>query len=192
MKSNKKPTSIEYLKSILDYNPSTGVLVWRKRGEGSFATLLAARCWNAKYPGKEAGTKWKRYIKVWVEGRGQKAHRIAWAIYHGNWPEGQIDHINGVFEDNRISNLRVVSNSLNQRNTAMRSNNTSGVNGVYYREKYDRWVASICLNGKNKHIGYFKTIEEAAKARKEEAEKHGYTDRHATQKRHGGWRGASV
>jgi hypothetical protein len=79
-------------------------------------------------------------------------------------PKSQVDHRNGNGLDNRRSNLRIPDNaaSQQQQNSGLRSNNTSGFKGVYWRKDCRKWRAQITLHGCKKHLGYFETKEEAA------------------------------
>jgi hypothetical protein len=98
-------------------------------------------------------------------------HRAAWLYVHGKWPNGQIDHINGDRSDNRISNLRDVSHSVNQQNVHRpRRDNASGFLGVT-RQK-NLWTSQVTVSGKTLHLGLFKTPEEAASAYLEAKRKH--------------------
>lgn len=83
-----------------------------------------------------------------------------------------VDHINHNLKDNRKSNLRPVTNSQNQMNAKLRTNNTSGVTGVYWNSKNKKWVANIALNKKRIQLGSFENFEDAVKARKEAEEKY--------------------
>lgn len=86
----------------------------------------------------------------------------------------QIDHIKGknTRNDNRKSNLRVCTASQNCMNKGLRTDNTSGVTGVYWYKPQNKWVVKICVNQKDIHIGYFDNFEDAVKARKEAEEKY--------------------
>lgn len=109
-----------------------------------------------------------------------RAHRVAWAITHGEWPTSDIDHINGVRDDNRICNLRAVTRSQNRRNSSMRSDNKSGITGVALDKKFNVWRAQIHVDGKHITLGAFPTFEAAVGARRKAALKHGFTERHGT------------
>lgn len=98
-------------------------------------------------------------------GRKYLAHRVVWAMTHGAWPEGEIDHINRVRTDNRPANLRDVSRSVNAKNASLSKANTSGACGVYPRPS-GKWCARIRINGRNKYLGTFQTFENALAARK--------------------------
>ena len=155
-----------------DYNEETGDI--------SFNSDRYAR----KVKGKIAGwvkTDEKRqtsYRELRFNGRTVKAHRLAWRIFYNEWPSGIIDHINGNGLDNRICNLRVVSSVDSARNKPRQRNNTSGVNGVNFYKPTGKWVAKISLNGFRKTIGYYSTLEEAAKAREKYEAKEGYDKNH--------------
>jgi hypothetical protein len=175
MTNTKSLPSIDYLRKRLRYEPETGKLFWLDY-EGM------PNSWRAKWVGKEAfAVKTdKGYLCGRVDGVLFKAHRIAWVMYYGELPSDQIDHINGVKGDNRISNLRVVNNQENQRNSAMRRDNTSGITGVVWNKANSHWRATIRVDNHLKNLGSFSTIEEAADARKQADIKYGFTERHGT------------
>lgn len=77
-----------------------------------------------------------------------------------------IDHINGDKLDNRKQNLRTVNKSQNAMNSKKPRNNTSGVKGVYWDKRSEKWEASIQINMKKNCLGYFKNKEDAIQARK--------------------------
>jgi hypothetical protein len=113
-----------------------------------------------------------------VNRRLHRAHRIIWAIHYGQWPDGQIDHINHDRADNRIKNLRVVSHLDNHRNMSQFKNNTTGVPGVRFDARYSSWVARITVNYKGVHLGSYKTKEEAIAARKAAEIKYDFHEKH--------------
>lgn len=140
------------LMSLFDYDPHTGIFKWR---------LRAARCVRV---GDTAGSKmWNGYLRLRVKGRFCMAHRIAWMYVYGRNPSDQIDHIDGDRSNNRISNLREASVSENQQN--LRRANCDSVSGYLgvrpSKSMRNPWVAQIKINGKQKHIGSFKTPEDA-------------------------------
>ena len=150
--------TIEELNHNLTYYPETGSILWC----GKFKNKPAG-CYN-----------WAGYRRITVGGKTVMAHRIAWAMHHGEWPKNDIDHINGIKDDNRIENLRDVSRSLNARNRGVRVDNNSGVSGVSYSKERDRWVAYINVGSKQVTLGCFKTKEDAIKARVEAETQNGY------------------
>lgn len=138
---------LAYAKQHLSYDSETGIFT-RLTGE---------------YKGERAGylcTKGHRQLKL--SGRAYMAHRIAWLMHHGEMPSQQIDHINHNKDDNRISNLRDVSHTVNAQNRALQTKSKSGVLGVHRWRK--RWVAHIRVDSRLINLGVFDTIPEASAA----------------------------
>ena len=98
--------------------------------------------------------------------RGIKLHRLLVGDFE------IIDHINSNKRDNRKSNLREVTESQNQMNKGLRSNNTSGVTGVYWDKESNKWYAIITANKNDIFLGYFSNFDNAVNARKEAEEKY--------------------
>ncbi len=159
--------SADYAKEALDYNPETGDLVWRERPLSHFRSTQAWRVSRSKSPGRVAGRKnTGGHIQIRLNGRHYMAHRIAWLIYHGSWQELQIDHKNGIPHDNRISNLRLSTQSQNSANKKTSITSSSGVLGVNWHKASGKWVAQIKVEQRVVYLGVFHTIAEAAEARK--------------------------
>lgn len=138
------------LKELLHYDPETG----------KFKRLTK---WGKQQIGDEPGCKSKfGYRYIGVDGKGYTAYRLAWLYVYGDFPSGDIDHINRNPTDDRIANLRSVSHSENLHNTLHR-NPKSGHKGVY-RTKENKWQARIRVNYKLHHLGTFASMEEAANA----------------------------
>lgn len=148
--------TVEYVRSLLDYDPETGVFTWRDRPNihPSVNARLARKITGASDNGSG-------YSRITIDNKRYYAHRLAWFYVHGEWPEGQIDHINGTPSDNRITNLRLATNSQNHANTCRRRDNTSGFKGVSWDKRRGHWRAAIRSGGKQHHLGYFNTAEEA-------------------------------
>ena len=91
---------------------------------------------------------------------------------HGTWPEKQLDHINGIRDDNRLVNLREATPAENQQNRALHPLNTSGHPGVTWNKKERKWHAKIAVANKRYHLGLFDTVEEAAAAYADAKKKH--------------------
>lgn len=102
------------------------------------------------------------YLSITVDGVSYRAHRLDWLYVYGEFPKGLIDHINGVADDNRITNLRVVDDAQNLKNQKIRSNNKSGFKGVSWSNQRQQWRARCCANYVDTHLGYFNTPEEAS------------------------------
>lgn len=116
--------------------------------------------------GEPAGNESKAgYISISINGKKYPAHRLAWYITYGYFPENEIDHINRDPSDNRIANLREVSRQCNARNTGNPSDNRSGVKGVSYCKTNGRWRATIAVDRKNYNLGTYEDLADAACAR---------------------------
>lgn len=138
------------LRGVLAYDPETGHFT-RLKGcrEGRRAAIL-----------RKTG-----YLQVTIGRRFYIAHRLAWFYMHGKWPQGVIDHINGVRDDNRIANLRDVPQSINMQNRKRpQANNKVGLLGVTEDPKRGLFAAHITICGKATRIGSFVTAQEAHEA----------------------------
>jgi len=151
------------LKSLLHYDPLTGISNW-------LVSLGRAKAGNV------AGVFSHGYIRIRIDGRTYAAHRLAWLYMTGEWPEYEIDHKNGVRNDNRWSNLREVDRTGNSRNSSLSANNTSGVSGVSMNS--GKWRVCVMINGKYKHFGRYADYDEAVKVRNKAYKDLGFTDRH--------------
>lgn len=175
----------ETLHKLLRYNPETGALFWRARTPDMFSSKRQAaehNCaiWNGRFANKAAftaNTNWG-YKQSSVFDQKMLAHRVAWAMHYGEWPRYEIDHINGIRSDNRISNLRDVTSSENGRNSQRMKNNTSGQTGVSWDRSRDQWVAYIRASGRILNLGRFLLKGDAIAARKAAEVEHGYHQNH--------------
>lgn len=181
----KKPLPTpEELRQLLRYEPETGKLYWLARGPEWFADGYRtaqgeANNFNSRYAGKEAGCLGPvGYYYVGLPGgRHVPAHRVIWALVNGNWPD-VVDHIDGDPLNNRIGNLRDISQAGNLRNARMWSHNTSGVTGVYWIKRTGKWRAAIKVDGKTINLGERRDFDEAVQLRRIAEAAHGFTARH--------------
>jgi hypothetical protein len=156
----KTPLTAEYVKSILNYNPKTGRFVWKYRED-------VPKEWNTNFAGEIAGSfDRNNYLIIGINGSLYKAHRLAWLIVTGKWPQFEIDHEDGDVFNNRFSNLREASRQENGCNLKTPSNNTSGVKGVSWHKPCQKWQAQIGIDGTSTHLGYFDSFDEAVAVRK--------------------------
>lgn len=144
----------EYLLSILDYDPETGNLYWKRRPIESFATSRAYGLWNTRFANKIAGSKTMTgYISVRLKNRGYQAHILIWIMLNGDSYEGEIDHVNGNRDDNRICNLRIANDTTNAQNKKCRSDSKTSIKGVSKRPC--GWVPRIQIGKKRICLGTF-------------------------------------
>lgn len=149
------------LHEILDYNELTGVFTWKPRGSKEFESIGKCARWNGQYSGKQAGTLANGYISINIYYKIYRAHRLAWLYMYRVWPAKNLDHINGVCDDNRIDNLREATQAENRQNLrGAKSNNSTGLLGVSKSYKDGKFRASI----NHKHLGLYDTAEEAHEA----------------------------
>ena len=140
------------LREHLRYEPRTGALIWIKsRGPAKVGAVVG-------------GMSKQGYLRVGFFNKQYQAHRVAWLLHTGEWPNGEIDHINGVRIDNRFNNLRDVCGSENQQNQRKpRRDNKSGFMGASLH-RGGKYQAVISVNGKVKYIGLYSTPQEAGAA----------------------------
>lgn len=164
--------AIDDLRKIVRHDPVTGKVYWLDRADCT--PNVRARIAN-----KEAliNTSANGYKRGEIRGVSLLAHRVIWALEHGDWPD-EVDHINGDRSDNRISNLRAVDRAQNGKNLSLQARSKSGRIGVTWYAAYQKWVAGIVVNRKQFHLGYFATIEEAAAARAEAEARFGFHKNH--------------
>lgn len=142
----------------LAYDPTTGLITWK--GDRF--------CWNGRRKhcasGAEAGTlRRDGYRSIFIDGKSFLAHRVAWLLAHGAWPDGDIDHIDGNRQNNRIENLRDVSRRTNLQNRrAAGSHRKHGsLLGAAWHASTGKWRALIKHEGRQVSLGYFATEQEA-------------------------------
>ena len=142
----------DHLKSILSYDQETGHF-------------------NRNKTGNTTGTKSSNgYVYITIEGKSHRAHRLAFLYVHGYTPKN-IDHINCVKDDNRISNLRESDSSSNGANMKLTKRNRSGYKGVSWHKGARKWYAQITIKGEHRHLGTFDCPAEAHAVYCEEGKK---------------------
>ena len=164
---------LEYREALelFRYDYETGVLYWRWRINSRVPKTL------------EAGTQRKSnpagYKRVHIKGKFYQVHRIVMLMCYGFYGEGlEVDHINHVRDDNRLCNLRFVTGSENSRNKSVSSKNTTGVTGVYFIKRLQKYAAQIKVNRQVHYLGCYNTLEEAAAARAEANLKFKFNNNH--------------
>lgn len=173
MTKNKLPCPT-VLRQLLRYEPETGILYWLPRSEFWFSgknPSTSAKKFNTRRANKRAFTAIGAdgYFVGRVFDISLRAHRVAWAIYYGEWPNKDIDHINRNPLDNRIENLREASRSENLANSIRKHGKTSKHRGV--RKSFGKWEARISQNNKSITLGRFEFERDAAEAYNKAAKK---------------------
>jgi hypothetical protein len=138
--------TLEALSEILNYDASRGEFFWKKR--------LGPRCVLSKKIGSQTSAG---YVKVMICRKHYLLHRLVWLFETGEWPAVELDHINGVRNDNRFVNLRLADRSINTQNR-------HAYGGVSYDTQKNSWRARITTNGKCTYLGRYKTEDEARRA----------------------------
>lgn len=177
MTAPKPLPDTDYLRECFDYDPETGELKWRVRPLSHFPDQRACSTMNSRLAGTLAGSYKLNAVEVNIKGSIYKAHRLIWKMVYGVDPPQHIDHINGNTNDNRLDNLRCVSNAENLRNQSLRRDNTSGHVGVE-RVRTGRWTASATRDGVAHRLGTFDTFEEAVAVRKAAERRLGFHPNH--------------
>jgi hypothetical protein len=162
----------EYLRNILDYDPSSGVFRWRVRED--ISRKWVGR-WNARYAGKVAGNQDWRHggrVAVSINKRDYFAHRLAFLYMTDRWPSAEVDHRDGDPSNNRWGNLREATSTENKQNKRVQSNNKTGLKGASWKADKGKWRAAIRAGGRHSHLGYFETPEQAHEAYCQAAREH--------------------
>lgn len=150
-----------YLHEILSYDPLTGIFKWKKLPANQSALI-----------GQIAGCQYANgYNYIQINDKAYRCGRLAWLYVYGEFPPDFVDHKDSDKSNDRIENLRIATNSLNQANRGPPINNTSGTKGVRFEKDRNRWRAQITVNGHSRNLGRYHTRDEAMAAYAQAAEK---------------------
>lgn len=155
------------VRDLLNYDPETGIFTWRYRDRKYFKTDHAQKIWNARYPGKEAGSKSLEYVIIGIFGRLFSAHRLAFLYMTGSFPSMDVDHIDRNKSNNQFENLREVSKFVNQQNRFNpRTDSRTQIIGAQKSggKNSKKFYSRIRVNGKYHYLGTFSTADEAGAA----------------------------
>lgn len=144
--------SLQQVRDLLDYDPGTGALTRRVAVGGELAGS----------PAGFLGANGRTYISVGYE--KVLAHRLVWFHTHGEWPAGNLSPRDGNYQNLALDNLRLETPSETSRKGKARVHSKSGIKGVSWNTKRQKWVASITRDYRQTNLGFFNTIEEAKAA----------------------------
>lgn len=165
----------ERVRELLSYDPSTGEFRWKvNHGRKVKAGTVAGGVFT-----KDCG---KQYRRIRIDRKNHTEHRLAWLMINGSLPAGEIDHIDGDGLNNRIHNLRDVSHAENMKNLRLLATSTSGISGVGWHKRGNKWQARVRVNNKRIHLGLFNTKSEALAARKVALKKYGFHENHGSER----------
>jgi len=169
--ADKEFPPMERLLEAMSFCPLSGNAYWKQRPEHHFPKGWSST-WNKRYSGKKAGTiSAYQYLRCAFDKSVYPIHRLMWYVHNGGIPAGyEIDHINGNRQDNRLKNLRLVTDHQNAMNKGMSKRNTSGITGVYWHVTRKKWMAKIRVNDKLLSLGQYSKKDEAISARKQAEE----------------------
>ena len=136
--------------STINYDPATGIFTRRDSP-------------HPRYDGPCGTLRPTGDVVVWYQGKLVLAHRLAWYLTHGHWPDGILDHIDGDPSNNRLANLRLATRAQNMQNSRPRIDKAVGLKGVSYRVSRGKfkWTARIKHAGKIRRLGSFDTVRQA-------------------------------
>ena len=143
------------LTELLHYRQDDGVFIWKIDRKKIKAGSIAGSKHNMGY------------CSIYVDNKPYLAHRLAWFYVYKMWPVFVVDHINQIKSDNRICNLRSVTQKENGKNTQLSKSNSSGVTGVRFATdgRKNPWYARVMHGRKEKSLGHYPTFDEAVQAR---------------------------
>jgi len=159
------------VRELLDYDPESGILTWRRRDRSWFTSDRIHKAWNTRFSGKPTGhvsttSGEYRQVHVGLLGRLYIASHLIWMWMTGDQPPAVIDHEDRDGTNNTWGNLRASDSVRNARNMSRSSRNSSGVTGVAWHSRDGVWQAMIGDGGRLRHLGSFEDWFEAVCARK--------------------------
>jgi hypothetical protein len=143
----------ERLRALFHYNSENGHFTRRQR--------TATR---TKLNERAGSTTPRGYRMLKIDRRSYQEHRLAWLYVYGQWPQGELDHADNDRSNNAIANIRPASRKENCFNQGKRQHNTSGYKGVSWHAGIRKWRARIAVESGRRHLGFFASVEDAARA----------------------------
>lgn len=166
---------LSFIATEIRYDKFLGKLYWKT--DRKCGIKAGVECGYLSIKRKNKGGP---YRQIHINKHMYSVHRLIYLIEHGHSPKSIIDHENRDTTDNRIENLRDVTNLENSKNTKLNNRNSSGTSGVVFKKREQKWEARISHRGKRIHLGIFNKKEDAVKCRKQAEIKYGYHTNHGT------------
>jgi hypothetical protein len=141
------------VRDLLEYDSESGIFTHKRHMRGITRGTVASHLLP------------QGHVTVGILGWRYMAHRLAWLWMTGCWPDAEIDHRNGVRNDNRWCNLRAATTKQNRENRAREQPNTSGFRGVSWTTNRNKWVAQIKHHGRQRNLGRYPDLIDAVAAR---------------------------
>lgn len=167
-RNDTKP-SIDMLRACVSYDPASGVFMWKRRPAEHFTDARAAASWNTRFADKPVRKRSRGYFVVTItvdqKEHHCRAHRVAWALMTGQWPEHEVDHRDRDRGNNRWANLREATHEQNQWNKDADSRSKTGHRGVYPAPG-GGYTVQVSIHRKPRHVGSFERLDDAIAARK--------------------------
>jgi hypothetical protein len=157
MKPRLTTNNLSYarLHELLNYDPITGKWTWKK--------YKGPKAPRGSIAGSISKTYGYRYIRI--DQIGYRSNRLAFLYMLGYFPEHEAEHRNRIKHDDTWSNLREATHQCNLRNTGNPKNNTSGIKGITWDKTNQTWQARVMVNKRNRHLGRYKSFDNAVCAR---------------------------
>lgn len=166
---DNNPRTISDPNEIIIYDDYSEIILYNKDNEETARSII-----DLEDVEKVKHIKWSKTTSGYVSGKDKNEKNILLHRYLTECPDDMVvDHINHNTLDNRKNNLRVCTKQQNEMNKLLYSHNTSGVSGVSYYKRKEKWASKIIVNNKTIFLGYFDNKEDAIGVRKQ-AEKEYY------------------
>lgn len=169
----------EVLKELLHYDPDTGIFTWKERDRRYFTSTGHQTTWNKRFSGKETnGLSVQGYVRISIFYKRYRAHRLAFLYMEGRFPRDKVDHWLGDRADNRWNKISHSSQLQNCRNMKICKRNKTGIIGLSWHKKSQKYMACINVNYKTNYLGIYEDFFEACCARKSAEIKYNFHENH--------------
>ena len=146
------------LQQLYDYDSETGIFFHKTNGT------------------KRGFIRKDGYVQLEIDRHYYLCHRLAWLYVNGEWPKHEIDHINKIKSDNRITNLRDVRRYINSQNKNLPKNNKSGHTGIKWETKSNKWIVKFQMDNKIYHLGTYEDLDKAIQVKEAKVKEILYND----------------